>query len=190
MKIPTGARMTSWTDVFGNPVQCIRRDQRQLVGISHQNKLGQSRMDLIRTLECGTSLTLVPEPNNKFDRNAILVHRTDMPNSDLGYMDATGAKKFCKLMERGATFSAQVSWINSRTSYPEIYFYIFQLSEPTIPKRPVSRNAIEYKGNAASKRRATNPLVERTLAESDNAVEITTTTGIWRRILAVLIGKK
>jgi len=186
MNTISDTQASSWTDALGRPILCIRRDQRQLVGISHTNKLGQSRLDLVSTLECGTSLTLVPEPDNRFDRNAILVYRTDTPGSDIGYMDATGAKQFCKLIERGSTFSAEVSLIDRRASYPQVYFYIFQLTEPTVPKRPSRRNAAQYKGHTASKRRVANPIVQPAFTDSNKADERSTTKGFWQRLLSTL----
>jgi hypothetical protein len=68
-------------------------------------------MELAHKLQIGTPLVLIREPDNLLDRNAVLIFRADELTRDLGYMDATGAAHFCPLIERGATFSAQVYWI-------------------------------------------------------------------------------
>jgi HIRAN domain len=134
-------------DVKGNPVECVRRFNCNLVGLTHPNKRGENRMELIRSMPIGTELTLVPEPGNAADRNAILVYRADDPTNDLGYMHAIQAKQFSPLIERGATFSAQLNWINrERPDYLEAYFYVFQLTPPVSKSRSVRRDAPHYDG--------------------------------------------
>jgi hypothetical protein len=86
-------------------------------------------------------LVLVREPDNPLDRNAVLIYRADD-----GYMDVTGAAHFCPLIERGATFSAQVYWINrDRPDYLKVYIWLFQLSEPVLKKRPVRLGVPRYR---------------------------------------------
>ena len=119
-------RQTSWTDARGNLIECIHRDRRILVGITHLNKQGKPRAALIESLEIGNPLVLLPEPDNQFDRNAILVYRTGRPDDDIGYMDAVGAKRICSLIERGATFRAEVSWLDRKKSFLKVYFMCFK----------------------------------------------------------------
>jgi hypothetical protein len=141
------------TDAQGRPITCIHRFHRILAGLTHKNKRGEDRIALARQLAIGTPLLLVQEPNNRVDRNAILIFRADDPDNDLGYLDASGAKQFAKMMERGATFSAEVSWINNdNPSLPQIYIYVYQLTEPLLKKRPTRKNAAAYKGRNQSPR--------------------------------------
>jgi HIRAN domain len=136
----------AWTDAQGRPVTCIHRFHRILVGLTHKNKAGEDRIALARRLSIGTPLLMVQETNNPVDRNAILIYRADDPSNDLGYLDATGAKQFAKMMERGATFAAEVYWVNNDSpSLPQVYIYVYQLTEPLLKKRPTRKNAPEYK---------------------------------------------
>lgn len=135
-----------FTDALGNPKPCIRRFQRQLVGLTHPNKRGEDRIALARKLVRGTQLLLVPEPDNPLDRNAILIYSADDPLSDIGYLDAVGARLFCRKMECGGKFSAEVCWIeNSNPRLPKVYIYVFQLTEPVRNRRPARKNAPNYK---------------------------------------------
>jgi hypothetical protein len=101
---------------------------------------------MARDLVIGNQLVLVPDPNNPADRNAILIYRDDNRVDDLGYLDANAAKRVCPLMERGATFSAEVYWINNdNPDLPKIYLYVFKLTEPASDRRPTRRNAVRYR---------------------------------------------
>lgn len=44
-------------------------------------------------LSVGTPLVLVPDPDNAYDRNAVLIYRADYRTEAVGYSDATGAKQ-------------------------------------------------------------------------------------------------
>jgi hypothetical protein len=135
-----------WFDRDGKPKTCIQRHTRQLVGLTHVNQLGNDRVALARKLSTGTSLVLVPNPSNPLDRNAILIYRSDDLDDDLGYLDAIGAKQLCKLIERGATFSAEVYWIdNDNSDLPKVYIFICQITEPVHRRRPRRLNAPDYK---------------------------------------------
>ena len=135
-----------YTDAFGNPVVCIKKFNRLLAGYSHPNKRGVDRLPLIRRLTKGTKLVLVPEPDNAYDRNAILVYRANDLDNDVGYLDSTGAKMICPLIERGATFSAEVLYVwFEKPNVPVVGILIFQ-STPTLRKaRPVHIGAPVYK---------------------------------------------
>jgi hypothetical protein len=101
----------------------------------------------VRNRSYGTELVLIPEPDNAMDRNAILVSRADDMNCDPGYITLFRRGQFCPLIERGATFRAQLYWINrERPDYLEAYCYVFQMTEPLLKRRPVRRGAPLYKG--------------------------------------------
>ena len=116
-----------------------------LVGLTHPNKAGGNRISDARSLEMGTRLVLVPEADNAHDRNAILIYREGDLRNDIGYLDYVGARQICKLMERGATFSAEVNWINNdNPDLPKVYLCVSQLTEPIRRARPMRRNAPKY----------------------------------------------
>ena len=130
--------MTQFVDAQRRPKECIRRLGRQLKGLSHPNKNGKDRLVLARTLSVGTPLVLVPDPNNEYDRNAVLIYRADDPTEDLGYLDATGAKQVCRMIECGATFDADVYWIDRHDpDFPKIYLWVYH-SQSTRPERAFS----------------------------------------------------
>ena len=133
-----------WTDSLRRPKNYIHRYARQLVGLTHPNKNGKDRLVLARTLNVGTPLVLVPERNNALDRNAILIYRADDPKEDLGYLDATGAKQICRMIECGAKFDADVYWIDNRRDFPKIYIWVYQLTAVAEKRRPARQNAPAY----------------------------------------------
>lgn len=115
-----------WTDALSHPKNCIHRYARQLVGLTHPNKNGKDRLALVGSLSIGTPLVLVSEPNNAFDRNAVLIYRADDLHDDLGYLDALGAKQICRMMECGATFDADVYRIEQREpEIPHVYIWLY-----------------------------------------------------------------
>lgn len=137
--------MTQFVDAQRRPKECIRRFGRQLKGLSHPNKNGKDRLVLVRSLSVGTPLVLVPDPGNEYDRNAVLIYRADDLAEDLGYLDATGAKQICRMIECGATFDADVYWIDRHTpDFPKIYLWVYQLTPITQQRRPVRHNAPHY----------------------------------------------
>jgi hypothetical protein len=104
-------------------------------------------MGFVNHLTRGTKLVLVPEPDNQYDRNAILVYVEGDLENDLGYLHSSSAKKFCRMMECGATFSAEVYYIyrKPRTNYPEVCIYLYQLTPMTTTRRPIRKGAPEYR---------------------------------------------
>jgi hypothetical protein len=137
--------VTQFVDAQRHPKECIRRFGRQLKGLSHPNKNGKDRLALARSLSVGTPLVLVPDPSNAYDRNAVLIYRADDPTEDLGYLDATGAKEICRMIECGATFDADVYWIDKHEpDFPKIYMWVYQLTPMTLKRRPARHDAPVY----------------------------------------------
>jgi hypothetical protein len=60
----------------------------QVHGITHKNADGTSRQDIIEGCREGEELALVPEPTNRFDRDAVKVCRAN--GEQLGYWAADG----------------------------------------------------------------------------------------------------
>jgi hypothetical protein len=102
-------------------------------------------MALVETLKIGTELTLVPEPRNPMDRNAILIYVSGDLENDIGYLDHSRAKNVARMMECGATFSAEVYWIDrTRRDFPKFYIYIYHLTPMTRSRRPVRKGVSAY----------------------------------------------
>lgn len=138
-----------WTDALGNPIDCVHRFGSQVVGFSHPNKHGRDRMAFVNHLTRGTKLVLVPEPNNPYDRNAILIYIQGDLENDIGYLFSPTAKKICRMIECGATFSAEVYYIYRKpgSNYPEVCIYLYQLTPLTTNRRPIRKGAPEYNGS-------------------------------------------
>jgi hypothetical protein len=146
MVLDKGASMTQWTDALGRPKECIHRYTCSLVGLTHPNKNGTDRVGLARGLQIGTRLALVPEPDNAFDRNAVLIFRFDDLENDLGYIHAMQAKRICRMIECGATFDAEVYWIDKqRPEFPDVYMWLYQLTLMTRSRRPTRYDAPTYR---------------------------------------------
>lgn len=180
--------MRMWTDALGNPIECIHRYDRNIVGFTHPNKRGVDRMSLVAKLQKGTKLLLVPEPNNAFDRNAVLVYAADDPENDIGYLHSSAAKYISKMMECGATFSAEVTYIHhGHNNYPEVSIYIYHLTPMTQKRRPVRKGAPVYK--PASPDTTKQSIVEessRPIFESHK--EQQTDGSLWTRIIKSVFG--
>jgi hypothetical protein len=70
-----------------SPSRTTRRHFRtELRGITHPNEDGTDRQEFIRALSEGEELRLVPDPDNPFDADAVLVMRGN--GNVLGYLPA------------------------------------------------------------------------------------------------------
>jgi hypothetical protein len=104
------------------------------------------RRQLIKRLQQGTKIVLVPEPDNPYDRNAILLYNADDLENDIGYLDSTGAKQICGLIERGATLSAEVFYVwYKNPNSPYVRIMIWQLTPALQSHRPIRKGAPVYK---------------------------------------------
>lgn len=170
-----------WTDALGSPIECIHRFSSQVVGFSHPNKRGRDRLTLVNNLSRGMKLVLVPEPDNPYDRNAILVYIEGDLENDLGYLYSSTAKKICRMIECGAAFSAEVYYIHHkpRSNYPEVCIYLYQLTPLTTNRRPIRKDAPEYIGDR-SKSPKENPAAPSSIP-AFRTFE-TEQVGVWTRI--------
>lgn len=88
----------------------------KVVGTSHRNSDRTSRTRIIG--ECSTfdSILLAPEPENKFDPNAIAVRRRET-NEQLGYLDSRLAGEITRDMAKhGARW---VAFFRRQTHHPD-----------------------------------------------------------------------
>jgi hypothetical protein len=140
VKVMLSGMAALWKDALGRPRECIHRYGAQLVGLTDKNKLGSDRITLVRQLAIGSRLVLLPEPDNSADPNAILVYSEDDLSEDLGYLKTPIAEAICRMMECGATFSAEVRWIDSYDpKRPEVFLFMFQLTDMIREMRPIRR---------------------------------------------------
>jgi HIRAN domain len=71
----------------------------KVVGASHANSDGSSRVRIIRRCEVGDALELRPEPENPFDANAMAICRRDT-GEQLGYLEARLASEVARDFQR------------------------------------------------------------------------------------------
>jgi hypothetical protein len=185
--LPSNVRSQSktWTDAQGNPIQCIQRYSRTVVGFSHPNRNGVDRINLVQKLKVGSKLVLVPDPDNPVDRNAILVYEGEDLENDVGYLHSSAAKYIARMMECGATFSAEVYYIrHGFKKYPEVCIFIYHLTPATQKRRPVRNGAPLYKPKRLSVQRGhsvgSQPILESFALYPEN-------TGLWTRIKRLLL---
>jgi hypothetical protein len=145
LAMPHNQTLRERNDALGNPVQCVTWFDRQLAGFSHLNRNGIDRLPLIKNLTRGCKLVLVPEADNQYDRNAILIYSADDLENDIGYLDSTGAKYIAPLIERGATFRGEVFdvWFQ-KPNVPNIRIMVYQLTPTPRKQRPVRKDAPVY----------------------------------------------
>jgi hypothetical protein len=120
-------------------------------------------MAFVNHLTRGTKLVLMPEPDNPYDRNAILIYIQGDLENDIGYLYSSAAKKISRMIECGATFSAEVYYIyrKPRSDYPEICIYLYQLTPMTTKHRPIRKGAPEYSGQRRKVPKETLPAPSR-----------------------------
>ncbi len=71
----------------------------KVVGVTHRNPDGSDRQAIARTLNERDELQLVPEPDNRYDENAIKVLT---PNGDqVGYLEGRLASELGRRMNKG-----------------------------------------------------------------------------------------
>jgi hypothetical protein len=68
------------------------------------NSDGSNRMQIVQQCQAGERLSLVPEPENPYDRNAIAVRRDN--GQQLGYVPAHSASQIAPAMRRGKAWIA------------------------------------------------------------------------------------
>lgn len=76
----------------------------KVVGVSFDG-----RQRLIRQTRVGESLSLVRDPNNQYDRNAIMVLNSS--GNQLGFISKDVASNLASYMDSGARYTATVSAI-------------------------------------------------------------------------------
>jgi hypothetical protein len=90
----------------------------KVAGVTAKNDDGSSRQKYISAFcKCGTSFTLIRQPANRFDANAIAVFVTVKTlvvfsaQAQIGFLSADVAKTLAPLMDAGAVFKCKVTEI-------------------------------------------------------------------------------
>jgi DNA-directed RNA polymerase subunit RPC12/RpoP len=79
----------------------------KVAGVSHQNANGTSRQEIIRRCRAGERLTLVCDPLNPVDPNAVMVLRSN--GEQLGYLTAHLAADLCDQVSAGESIPCYIA---------------------------------------------------------------------------------
>lgn len=78
------------------------------VGVTKGNPDGSSRQDIIARCKIGEALELIHQPNNRYDPNAIAVHRRKT-GEQIGFLNRDLASDLVRDAAAGKQFSAEIS---------------------------------------------------------------------------------
>jgi hypothetical protein len=94
----------------------------KVAGVTKKNANGLSRQNYIRVFcKAGMPLTLIREPNNQYDRNAIGVWITARVlifftgRAQIGYLNATIAAELARFLDSGKTVHCKITEITGGT---------------------------------------------------------------------------
>ena len=135
-----GTKEISAHRAYGAPLPEPRADEfgytgryaLHISGEQYPNNSGISRQSLIMQMSLGDQLTLVREPWNSFDKNAV---RVDWSGRDIGYISARNAEWVSKLMDEGANLSASVADVFLDYSGGENFLNVRIFLDRVPPKR-------------------------------------------------------
>jgi restriction system protein len=124
----------------------------KVAGVSHKNEDGRSRQSIIKRLEGFETLAFKPEPNNRFDPNAVAiwVDLIDDPWGDyeyqIGYLNSELAAEFTERTKTGHRFEGSITEVtggeeDQPTRGVNIEITLFEPGEtkppaPSIPSIP------------------------------------------------------
>lgn len=77
----------------------------RVAGVSFANKDGRKRQDIIKAMTEQSTVMLVREPQNEYDKNAIAIMTID---GQVGYIDKNNAMVMAQMMDAGEHFEAKV----------------------------------------------------------------------------------
>jgi HIRAN domain-containing protein len=103
-----------WTVATANPyrkeqsatAQGKELGRTKVVGVTKKNSDGQDRQDIVAGLDEGDWLSLVREPENPRDPNAIAVRTTN--GDQVGYLSRDKAKELAKLADKNGDLKAVI----------------------------------------------------------------------------------
>lgn len=88
----------------------------KIAGVTHRNRNGSDRQMILERCSAREELRLIPEPDNRFDPNAVAVCREN--GEQLGYLGRRLAEEMCGWMDKGEHWSVvltQVTGIDKQT---------------------------------------------------------------------------
>ncbi|GEM_PF-3235426 len=93
----------------------------KVVGATHNNPDGTSRQEIISHLTKASKITLVREPKNPYDKNAIAVYAN---GKQIGYLSSAYAEGFAPMIDTGRRFETYVDTIGHRKTKKKETWYM------------------------------------------------------------------
>ena len=87
----------------------------KVVGESFDNPDGTSRQKIIEQCKIGNPVSLVREPNNRYDPNAVGVHVTG--RGQIGYVSSENAEWMADVLDKGVEVSGLIKYINQTRGF-------------------------------------------------------------------------
>ena len=84
----------------------------KVVGVTHNNPDASSRQTVLKRLVPDQPLSLIREPENRYDQNAIMVctpSRFLRRARQIGYLSAELANEYARLLDAGGRIDARIS---------------------------------------------------------------------------------
>jgi len=88
----------------------------KVAGVTHENRDGTSRQEILKRCEVRELLQLVPEPDNPVDPDAIAVLRQN--GQQLGYLDKRLASETHNRIKKGEHWQAMLTAVTGRSPHP------------------------------------------------------------------------
>ena len=85
----------------------------KIAGVTKPNDRGNDIQKILAKLKPNTKLTLIREPNNSYDKNAIKIYAT---GKHIGYIKSDLAKKIAPLLDKGHKYQAVISEVTGGAS--------------------------------------------------------------------------
>lgn len=152
----------------------VRHFFTKVVGVTHKNPDGSNRQRYIESCSLREELRLAPEPDNRYDSDAVKVCRAT--GQQLGYLDSVLASEVAAALKHGVRFRAYISDLRGGT--------------PDKPTRGVNLLIVRIEGQHSESEVEAH--AARALdAECDSSTDIATATrrmgGATAKALAVLV---
>lgn len=84
----------------------------KVVGVTHTNRDGTNRQNVVRRLRAGQPLLLIRDPKNRHDRNAIMICTSGgffSSSKQVGFLSAELAAEYAPFLDAGGQMQAEVT---------------------------------------------------------------------------------
>jgi hypothetical protein len=98
-------------------------------GVSHENDNGSDRQDNIEMCAVGDIVSLIREPANEFDRNAIAVYAPGV--GQIGFVSSALSEDLAPAMDRGTFILAEISDVTGGTEEKPMWGVNLRLRQTT-----------------------------------------------------------